>query len=291
MKISLFLRLTFGLGIAIFIFASALRASLDEILAPLPVAEVAAVSNTKIQSVQPVKSLRSVSTMQSLLESAPQAEEEAYRADAILASDVQQAITNELASRLRIAGDLTLVALRDLPDLSGYSQPFLVQLNNAPTSLSRGNLLLRFQVENEKGVLGEWTVPFRAHLFSEVWYPRAQLRRGELASPSDFESRAVDLLAEPNAVPAQLESLLRHEYARDIRPGKALVWSDLAERALVRKGDVVEVSAVTGLLAITMRAVAREDGSDGDLIVLRNIDSSKEFSARVIGESRVEVIF
>lgn len=287
MKISIFLRLSFGLGIAIFIFASALRASLDDILAPLPMAEVASVSTQRVQSVKP---MRSVSTVQARTEATAPAEK-TYSEDAILASEVQEAITKELAAHLRIAGDLSLVALRDLPDLSGYSHPFVVQLNNAPANLSRGNILLRFQVENAKGVLGEWTVPFRAHLLSEVWYPRTHLRRGELASPSDFESRPVDLLGEPNAVPASLESLLRHEYARDIVPGKPLKWSDLVERSLVRKGDVVEVSAVSGLLAITMRAVARQDGSDGDLILLQNLDSSKQFSARVIGENRVEVIF
>ncbi len=284
MRISIFLRLSLGLGIAIFIFASALRASLEDILAPLPVAEIATVSTPKVRTMEPVAAVRATVDV-------PAPVKETISADAILASDVQDEIAAELAAQLRIAGDLTLVALRDLPDLSSYSQPFVVQLNDVPASLSRGNVLLRFQVENEKGVLGEWTIPFRAHLFSEVWYPRSHLRRGELATPSDFESRPVDLLAEPTAVPASLESLLRHEYARDIMPGKPLMWTDLIERSLVRKGDVVEVSAVNGLLAITMRAIARQDGGDGDLILLRNIDSSKEFSARVIGENRVEVIF
>lgn len=283
MKISLILRLSLGLGIAIFIFASALRASLDDILAPLPIAEITSVSTSKIRSVE------SVASVQDILETSLPAE--TFATDAILASDVQEAITDELAAHLRIAGDLTLVALRDLPDLSSYAQPFVVQLNNVPANLSRGNILVRFQVENDKGILGEWTVPFRVHLFSEVWYPRSHLRRGELASPSDFESRPVDLLAEPTAVPATLECLLRHEYARDVMPGKPLKWTDLIERSLVRKGDVVEVSAVRGLLAITMRAVARQDGGDGDLILLQNLDSLEQFSARVIGESRVEVIF
>lgn len=284
MKLSILLRLTFGLGIAIFIFASALRASLEDILAPLPVAEISSVSTEKAQPVETMSNLR-------LLQNSMPSVEETISADAILVTDVQEAIADALASHLRIAGDLTLVALRDLPDLSSYAQPFVVQLNNSPASLSRGNILVRFQVENEKGVLGEWTVPFRVHLFSEVWYPRSHLRRGELASPSDFDSRPVDLLAEPTAVPASLESLLRHEYARDVMPGKPLKWTDLIERSLVRKGDVVEVSAVRGLLAITMRAVARQDGSDGDLILLQNLDSLEQFSARVVGESRVEVIF
>lgn len=287
MKLSIFVRLVLGVGIAVFIFASAVRASLEDILAPLPVESVASVSP---EGIQPVLSINSYPKQVATQVTHAQ-KEERYAKDSILTSDVHESVTRELQATLRPSGDLTLVPLRDLPDLSSYSQPFEVNLVTIPNRLTRGNVLVGFQVENEKGILGEWSIPFRVHLFSEVWFPRTHLSRGEIATPSDFESRQVDLLAEPNAVPATLESLFRHEYSRDITPGKPLGWADLVERSLVRRGDVVEVSAVNGLLAITMRAVARQDGSDGDLILLRNLDSAKEFSARVIGENRVEVIF
>lgn len=285
MRISILIRLTLGLGIALFIFASALRASLEDILAPLPVAELAPVSRLNLRSAENANPPRA-----SVDKEQPVATR-AISPDAILVSDLRSAITEKIEGALRPAGKLTLVPLRDLPDLASYSQPFNVKIVSMPSQLSRGGVLVGFQVENEKGVLGEWSIPFRVHLFSEVWYPSSHLRRGELATASDFEIGQVDLLVEPDAVPAQLESLLRHEYSRDIRPGKPLIWADLVQRSLVRKNAVVEVSAVNGLLAITMRAVAREDGSQGDLILLRNIDSAREFSARVIGENRVEVIF
>lgn len=291
MKFSILFRLSLGVGIAIFIFASAVRASLDEILAPLPVEEVAAVTTSSVRGVESIGSVRSAFRESTSAQPEPEKEDEEFRADAILITDVQEALTDELQNSLRPQGKLTLMPLRDLPDLSAYSHPFHVNLLSAPSRLSRGNMLLRFQVENEKGVLGEWSVPFRVHLYSDVWFPKAHLRRGEIASPSDFEIRQIDLLAEPEAVPAAMELLLRHEYGRDITPGKPLQWRDLMERAMIRKGDVVEVTAVNGLLAITMRAVARQDGNDGDLILLRNLDSAKEFSARVIGENRAEVIF
>lgn len=283
MKISIFLRLSLGLGIAIFIFASAVRASLEDILAPLPVAEIASVSRNTARKVEQEKAPVAV---RHEVENITVEEEVS---DPILASDIHDELVLALANNLRPTGDLTLVPLRDFPDLTPYSRPFVVNLVQVPNRLSRGNIMLRYQVENEKGILGEWSMPFRVHLYSEVWFPRAHLRRGDIATPSDFESRQLDLLAEPDAVPATLESLLRHEYSRDLMPGKPLVWRDLMERALIRKGDVVEVSAVSGLLAITQRAVARQDGSKGDLILLRNIDSSKEFSARVVGENRAEI--
>src|SRR5690606_41107435 len=111
------------------------------------------------------------------------------------------------------------------------------------------------------------------------------------ASPSDLEMREIDLLLEPHAVPAESDSLYSREYSRDIAPGRPLAWSDLAQRSLVRKGSTVEAVAKNGLLSITMRALARQDGVAGDIVVLRNLDSSKEFSARVVGEGRVEAVF
>ena len=280
MKAFTSIRLILGLIIAIFIFASAVRASLEEVLAPLPVMPIADSMEDASQAQHSPPSRADRAQTQS---------DESFIG--IQPADIHLSLAQELEARLRPSGNLTIVPLRDFPDLSAYAQPFSVKIMDMPPRLTRSNSLLRFQVENDSGVLGEWSVPVRMHLYSEVWYPIKSLRRGELATPSDFEVAEVDLLVEPDAVPANLEALIRHEYSRDLTPGRPLVWKDLTQRSLVRKGDLVEVSAVQGLLAISMRAVARQDGRDGDVILLRNLDSAKEFSARVTGENRAEVIF
>lgn len=286
---STYIRLALGLGLAIAIFASSSRASLEDILAPLPVAQVNIAPVTKVSRASAPGVEQQEGRSQGAIEDTIETVEESI--DPILASDIRDGLVKVLENTLRPNGEITLIPLREMPDLTNYSRPFNINVINAPGRLSRGNVLLTFQVENEKGILGQWSLPFRTHLYSDVWYPRTPLMRGELASASDFEIGQVDLLVTPDAVPASLEMLLRHEYSRDIKPGSPLVWQDLMERSLVRKGDVVEVSAVQGLLAITVRAVARQDGSAGDLILLKNIDSAKEFSARVIGENRAEIVF
>jgi len=281
------LRLSFRipLALAAFVLACSLSASLEEILAPLPLVQVASTPSEVPRPPEPPSQEPPAPS-----ELAKPAEPAALAAP-IHASDQHAALLKALEESLHPSGELTLIPLRDFPDLSGYEQPFRLNLVQIPGRLTRGNILLSYQVENQKGILGEWSIPFRVHLFSEVWFPRSRLRRGDIASPSDFDVREIDLLVEPDAVPAALENLLRHEYSRDIVPGRSLVWRDLAQRALVRKGDLVEVTAVNGLLAITMRAIARQDGSSGELILLRNLDSSKEFSARVVAENRAEVVF
>ena len=250
------------------------QAKLEDIFAPLPeplkVASVAAKSKEEAAA-KPVRPAQQIIP--------------------IGAEDLRIALEESLRDRLRPSGKLQLAALRELPNLEKFSQPFTVQLVTIPEQLTRSNFLMRFQVFNDDGVIGEWSIPFNARLYGKVWYARSYLRTGELATPSDFEARQVDLLVEPDAVPANNEFLLNREYSRSVSPGKPLSHSDLKLRSLVRKGDVVEVFASKGLMAITMRAMARQDGVEGEFILLRNIQTTNEFAAKVVGPNRVEVIF
>ena len=73
--------------------------------------------------------------------------------------------------------------------------------------------------------------------------------------------------------------------------GGVLTWRDIARRPLVKKGEVVEVSAVDGLLFVTMKALAMESGAQGDTVTVRNPESQKNFAAVVTDENRVQVRF
>jgi len=253
--------------------------NLDAILAPLPAAsattvvklptDVSEADNEKSPAVPAVKERGQPITEQALLAS----------------------LEDALQERFRPSGDLDLVLLRELPDLSQHDEPFMLNLVNAPSRLSPNNALARFEIENLDGVIGQYAIPFRAQVMAPVWFVKAHLRKGDAVTRSDFEMRHEDLLKAPDAVTSELDTLLRHEYGRDVTPGRPLVWGDIRERSLVHKGEVVDVTVSKGLMAITMRAMARQDGADGDIITLRNLESSKDFAGRVVGVNKIDVVF
>lgn len=249
------------------------NASLEDILAPLPEPVAVAIETDASEHV-----------------SAPTApvEEIIYP---ITSADLQESLQDALMDMMRPETELTLIPLGSYPDLRDYSKPFTIRLISAPGRLSRANMLLRFQVENVKGLIGEYAVPFKAHLYADVFYVQSDLQAGEIASLSDFNVRRADLLVESSAIPADPKILERHEYSRNLNSGRALQWGDLKVRSVIRKGEMVEVFARSGLLAISTRAVARQDGAEGDFIVLRNLDSNKEFSGLVVAENQVQVKF
>ena len=68
-------------------------------------------------------------------------------------------------------------------------------------------------------------------------------------------------------------------------------WRDISRRPLVKKGDLVEVSTSSGLLIVKMKALAMENGGQGETVTVRNPESQKNFAAVVVDENRVQVRF
>jgi flagella basal body P-ring formation protein FlgA len=98
------------------------------------------------------------------------------------------------------------------------------------------------------------------------------------------------MLRDREAVPASVgdESYL---IARAVNSGRIVTWRDIARRPLVRKGDLVEVSAADGMLNVTIKALALQNGAQGEAVTLRNIESRKDFTAFVTDENRAQVRF
>ena len=287
------------LFVSAFCFAVPSKASLDEILAPLPEIEEAELESDEVSaSASATDNSNSSSQDRSkgtqVTESLPAAiVEKAFvpTRKPITEAVLLKAIEEEVDALLKPAGQISLSPMRQLPKLSQYDQPFNVVVSRLPGRLSGKSIQLSVQVQNAEGVLGNWDIPFRPHLYSDVWFTMAPLRKGDLAKVSDLEARQVDLLNEPDAVVARLEVLQRHEYRNDLRPGQPLEWTDLVERSLVRKGEIVDVIAYQGMIGITMRAKVQENGVRGDMVFLRNLESNKEFAGEVIDEGRVQVTF
>lgn len=284
----------------VFVSNQGLRASLDDILAPLPIlAEASPVfvaNESEEDVVVPAKAEISQKSLEKVVEIlAKETKPRIVKAESplypISSESLLSAIEAQMHAHLRPSGNISLAPMRALPDLSKYSEPFEVKLSRLPGRLSKNTVYLSIQVENDEGVLGNWDIPFKPALYSEVWFAKRYLRERESAAASDFEARQVDLLYEPDAVVATLEVLQQHEYSRDIRPGQPLKWGDLAERSLVRKGQVVDVIAYQGMIEIAMRAKAQQDGVRGEMVFLSNLESNKNFSGEVIGEGRVQVTF
>jgi flagella basal body P-ring formation protein FlgA len=150
------------------------------------------------------------------------------------------------------------------------------------------SMIIRYRILADGDPVEDSTVVLRAALWRDAWIAREPLTSGESLDPSRFELRRIDTFRVRDAVPAGAVApdLIT---VRTVQAGTMLVWADVGHRPLVRKGDVIDVTAKEGLLRVSMKAIALQNGSLGDVVTVRNPESLKTIPALVVGESRVEV--
>lgn len=199
------------------------------------------------------------------------------------------ALTRDLSSHFNLEGDLQLEFLRPWSSPDRVARDWQVQVTEYP-SVPASSMLLRCRIAADGETLGEITLTLRAALWRDAWVARQPLVNNTPFDASLLETRRVDLLRERDALPAAVGDH-SFNFVRGVQAGRLLTWRDIARRPLVKKGEMVEVSAADGQLVVTMKALAMQNGAQGEVITVRNLDSRKDFSAFVIDENRVQVRF
>ncbi|MDB6094002.1 MAG: Flagellar basal body P-ring biosynthesis protein-like protein [Verrucomicrobia bacterium] len=199
------------------------------------------------------------------------------------------ALARDLSGHFSLEGELQLELVRPWSSPARVSSNWSVAILEYPTAPS-SSMLLRCRLSAESETISETTVVVKAFLWRDAWVTREPLSVGAAFDPTQLEARRVDLFRDRDVVPA-LVGDHSYAYARAVSAGRLLTWRDLNRRPLVRKGQIVEVSAIDGLMRITLKALAMENGAQGDTVTVRNPESRKDFSALVIDENHVQVRF
>ncbi len=200
-----------------------------------------------------------------------------------------QSLTSELTTHFNLEGDLQLEFLRPWSSPERVARDWQVQITEYP-SVAASSMLLRCRILADGQSLGETTLTLRAALWRDAWVARQPLANNTPFDAAQLETRRVDLLRERDALPAAVGDR-SFNFVRGVQAGRLLTWRDIARRPLVKKGEMVEVSAADGQLVLTMKALAMQNGAHGEVVTVRNLDSKKDFSAFVVDENRVQVRF
>ena len=199
------------------------------------------------------------------------------------------ALTRDLAGHFKLEGDLQLELLRAWTPPARVAAAWNLTVLEYP-SMPASSMLVRCQVSADGETVAETTFVLRASLWRDAWVTRQPVVAGDTFDPTQLDVRRVDLFRDREALPAAVGDRT-FVFTRGVGAGRQLTWRDLNRRPLVKKGELVEVTAVEGQLNITMKGLAMENGAQGDTVTIRNPESRKDFSALVIDENHVQVRF
>jgi flagella basal body P-ring formation protein FlgA len=200
-------------------------------------------------------------------------------------------LSAEMAVHYSLTDDISVDLVRPWTTVApgAGEAPVTVIVVEYPEALASA-MLVRVRYQQAERILREDTLALRVSLWREGMIAAMPLKRGEPVTLQAVTTRRVDGLREREALPV---SVIGDDYvfARELPAGRPLTWRDVVRRPLVHRGRMVEVLASDGALVITIKAMAMQDGARGETVRVRNLESKRDFVARVTAENRAEVRF
>ena len=187
-------------------------------------------------------------------------------------------------------GELALRFTRPWVSLNAPAGQPNLKVLEMPNNGVSSSFIVRFEIFSADGVsLGNWQVPVQAHLWRDIHVARSILKPGELVADANIalERRDALTLRAPLAEFADGDKAL--EIAETIPAGSPLFARSVKLRPVVHRGEMTNVRLEEGTLSVTMKAQALEDGAPGQIIRLRNLQSARDFSGKVLNEKTVLV--
>lgn len=151
-------------------------------------------------------------------------------------------------------------------------------------SSSRFSLIFRVNGKAVKNIAVSATL----EALAQVAITTGDLRRGLILTEEHIELAERDLnrLRAPCFDSAEL---LGKRLKRSLRKGDIFERSAVAFPPVIKRGEIVTITAQKGALTVTAKGMAQQNGDAGDMIRVRNISSQKDLICKVAGPVAVTV--
>ncbi len=206
-------------------------------------------------------------------------------------NEVLGRLEKELAKQFNADGELRLSFGRPWQSIRVPAEDWQISMPELPMGGLSKSFLVRLRISAGERAWFDQQVVVQAQLWRPVLVSTRRLERGQPLDRSAAEVQTLDVLRERIApIPATTE-LENQEVLQTVIEGRPLTFKDIAAAPMVRKGAVVEVVAGDGSMVISMKALAMGTGTVGEAITVRNMDTRKDFQARVVNRNSVRVSF
>lgn len=133
-------------------------------------------------------------------------------------------------------------------------------------------------------------VPVEAQAMREVAVAARPIARNEIIATADLRSERRNVLQLPRGYFTEPESAIGQQANRAIRAGTVLTPGAIAPARLVRRGDLVAVTAELGTIRVRSEGVALADGALGQRVQVRNTRSGRIIEAEVVANNTVAAL-
>lgn len=197
----------------------------------------------------------------------------------------------QLAKHFKLNDNFRISFDRAWKEVSLKTPDWKIVMTSFPPQGLRSQFYVNFELWAEGQRISNFQESVRCELWVDAYVALQRLDRGMVMSQGLVSIQPVDSLSLYQR-PVELgASLSDYILVNGVKPGEPICWRDLRERPLVQKNNIIDVVAQDGLMKVSLKAKALEDGVKGQLIRVRNLQSYSDIQAEVIGVNKARVYF
>jgi flagella basal body P-ring formation protein FlgA len=181
--------------------------------------------------------------------------------------------------------EVTVGGLDSRLKLAACDQP--LETYNSPNGLNGGRGVVGVRCTGSK----PWKiyVPVKIALMESVVVNRRPLVRGQALRADDLVLSEVDVSAVHKAYFTRIEDVVGLRSKRAIASGKTLHAGLLQAAKWVKRGNQVEIVAISDGLQVRMMGKALADGGRGDRVKVKNLNSGRVITGTVAGTGLIHI--
>ena len=184
-------------------------------------------------------------------------------------------------------GTLEIHFTRPWENVTAPDEPMTFQLTDVPPAGVLPNLITGFELWCGKEKVGAWQAPLQAHIWRDIPVAHSPVLRGQLLRDADITLERRDVLVHRETCiqfPVADSTL---EAACNLQAGAPVCTTLVRDRPIMRKGQLVEGVFEDGLMTISLKVEALEDGIKGQMVRVRNPKTKRELYGKIQTEDLV----
>ncbi len=189
-----------------------------------------------------------------------------------------------------INDEIVIEPVKQISDVEVLDMDSLVEIVPNPSMDYDGKINLIAKIS--LGDSGDLKVPVNLNIrrFAEVLVATKRIEKEETLSEENVVLQKKEITNLGNRYFRSMQQLAGKKVKSFILAGQILSSTMLERPAVVKRQSLVSVVYEIPNMLITTKGVAREDGCEGDVIRVTNLDSKKEIEAVVVNGSTVKIV-
>lgn len=207
-------------------------------------------------------------------------------ANATLRDKVENKVKDTILSVLSLPQEKVEISFKNLDQLD-YPEKSEVKIFLLSQKEPKGIVPIRIEIYDQKGLLKVGTFTVEVKIYDDVIVASKSLDRNEEITLDKLAVEHRDVTCFADSYFKSKEEIQNKRAKKTIPKGRIVGADCLEDIPLINRGDKVKIVAETGGIKIWASGTADQDGILGEKIKVRNSDSKKMITARVIDNQMV----